>query len=1346
MKRIYVTLTGIMMMAGSMLAKEIPYLDKPNQTLNPSGNNVLKTMEELCQPSKAQSDLNINNVRTTILGGGDMWWDLNVARYEVPKGSNKHSMFAGALWLGGVDEGNQLKLAAMTYRQGGNDYWPGPLSTDGNASTNKEICDKYDRHWIVYRDEVETHKAWLDCRDDPNCNDGELFPGYESQIPQSIAEWPGNGIDGDLPYKLAPFIDRDQDGVYDPLVDYPAYDIRNEYDCRLKETDVLYGDQTIWWVYNDRGNVHSESQGSALGFEIRAQAFAFSTNDEVNNMTFYNYRILNKSTFRLANTYFSTWFDPDLGNATDDIIGSDIARGLGYCYNGDSDDEGALGYGLNPPAVGFDFFQGPFADYFDGIDNDRDGCVDGVRSTETGLCVPENPATGVNERIIMSGFMYYNNTSSAVSGNPSNASQFYNYMRSRWRNGFPLVIETPSGPGNSANGDGFIPDGSGTPTRYAYPGVSYDTTGAYKPDAPLPNGGWFESPANKLDKRGLHSAGPFSLAPGALNFITTGVVWERDLINNDLFASVEKVILADDKSQKLFDNCFQVLNGPDAPNVTIQELNQELILQLSYLPSSNNYKFLYNERDPLITANPGDVDSLLQINPNYFDYVFEGFQVFQLKNKDVSISDLYDPTQARLVAQCDIKNGYTQLINWEVDANLNQLVPQDMTLESNNSGIFMSFRFTEDAFATSVRALVNHREYYYTVLAYGVNEYQKFDPTNSPGGQRLPFLAGRRNIATYTAIPHIVNSEAFGTNQQANYGDGPEITRIAGIGNGAIDLELTPDVSEFVVDNFKIDYPVYQGGKGPVDIKVVDPLAIPDGNYTLAFTGDDETASWILTSDDGLLTVESDTTLEFFNEQIISELGLSITIVQPEAPGGDDEGVRKNGVISSEIVYSQTSKAWWQGVRDDKSYTPYNWILAGSNTTPTESPADWYPDFPGDEKGFFENIVDGTWGPAAYLSSLFREDRPSGSVFGLGPWPSGVVRPRIEDSHSIDVVITKDASKWTRVPVFELSEDAGLAEGGSAKLEMRNDTSYSVVGGTLVQDPNLEVGWSYFPGYAIDVETGERLNMAFGENSWLVAQNGNDMKWNPTDIAEIFPPDNVSGGYVFGGEHYIYVFSPSRRQGLSIIDNTYKGDDPTANPLYNEFKTLGTSPTSKSRVWGTLMWASVPLLRPGFSFDPYTELPTETKFKIRMTTQYGNRKVAANGTTDPGYPKFQFNTAGIATKTSQLDVATSALDLIRVVPNPYYGFSRYETSQLDNIVKITNLPPRCVITIYTTNGTMVRQIRKDNADTWAQWDLRNQYNVPISSGIYIIHIDAGDAGEKVLKWFGALRPVDLNSF
>ena len=83
------------------------------------------------------------------------------------------------------------------------------------------------------------------------------------------------------------------------------------------------------------------------------------------------------------------------------------------------------------------------------------------------------------------------------------------------------------------------------------------------------------------------------------------------------------------------------------------------------------------------------------------------------------IGDIYLPNQARLVAQVDVKNGITQLINWAVDPNLNQLVPQDMTLEANNGGINNSFTITEDVFATGDRTLINHKEYYFTVIRKG---------------------------------------------------------------------------------------------------------------------------------------------------------------------------------------------------------------------------------------------------------------------------------------------------------------------------------------------------------------------------------------------------------------------------------------------------------------------------------------------------------------------------------------------------------------------------------------------------------------------------------------------------
>ena len=47
------------------------------------------------------------------------------------------------------------------------------------------------------------------------------------------------------------------------------------------------------------------------------------------------------------------------------------------------------------------------------------------------------------------------------------------------------------------------------------------------------------------------------------------------------------------------------------------------------------------------------------------------------------------------------------------------------------------------------------------------------------------------------------------------------------------------------------------------------------------------------------------------------------------------------------------------------------------------------------------------------------------------------------------------------------------------------------------------------------------------------------------------------------------------------------------------------------------------------------------------------------------------------------------------------------------------------------------------------WDLKNNFGIPIASGLYIIHVATeidGEKREKVIKWFGTLRPIDLDTF
>ena len=107
----------------------------------------------------------------------------------------------------------------------------------------------------------------------------------------------------------------------------------------------------------------------------------------------------------------------------------------------------------------------------------------------------------------------------------------------------------------------------------------------------------------------------------------------------------------------------------------------------------------------------------------------------------------------------------------------------------------------------------------------------------------------------------------------------------------------------------------------------------------------------------------------------------------------------------------------------------------------------------------------------------------------------------------------------------------------------------------------------------------------------------------------------------------------------------------------------------------------------------------------------------------------------MATTQYSASKAETDVDLINIVPNPYYAYNSYERNALDTRVKITNLPEQAVITIYNVNGTLVRQLTKDSQETYMDWDIKNFAGIPVAAGIYIVHVKT-DVGEKVLKWFG----------
>ena len=1245
-----------------------------------------------CADATTQVDLDINNVRARLLGAGDFWWDLqNDAKYEIPKVDPStgvipvSSSFAGALWIGGIDAGGQLKIAAQTYRQSGNDFWPGPLDADG--TTEEATCNAYDRHWKINRTDIDGFfETILIYGGVPGvAQTGSLIP--ESDIPQIIREWPGVGNQYatgkagellDVQKDLAPFVDVNFDGIYSPeLGEYPDVD----------------GDQAIFWVYNDKGNIHTESGGDAIGVEVQALAFAFQTNDEINDMTFYRYKVINYATTALDSTYFGQWVDSDLGAYDDDWVGCDTTLSLGLCYNGDlNDGPTSPNYGANPPLFGTDFFQGPIK------------------------YVTEDGAIVDSFRLGMSAFLYYNNDFSVI-GNPEVAAHYYGYMSGTWKDGSPFT----------AGGNGY---GGTELSNYIFPSDPSDPTG------------WSECTESNppADRRYLQSSGPFTLLPGAKNEIVVGAIWVRPPVSGGCQTTFDLAKLADQKAQALFDADFELIGGPDAPDMNIRELDQEIVISLTNGATSNNIGEAYQETDPLLVSIISELpDSIIEENPNAADstFNFQGYKIYQLANAQVSPSEYTDVTKAKLIFQCDLKDGIDKIVNYDFDVNIGADVPELM-VDGNNEGIRHTFEITDDAFAEGNTKLINFKTYYFSVVSYAYNNFIQYDPTD-PNSQRRPYLEGRKNIKVYTAIPHKPDPENGGMVLNADYGDGPEITKLDGVGNGGYFQEL----NQATIDTMLLgadETPTYVGRKAPVDVMVYDPVRVPAADFELRLV--DSTNSnplnpdstwWVLTNLTENVSVVSDFPINFVNEQVITDWGLAVTVHNVLDPGGSTvagsfvEKEANNGLIGSSLTFADPNKAWLAGVPDNDG-TILDWIRCGI------AEDDVLPN--PDENQIFEGILGGTWSPTEVVA--FSTDAnpyvPLRSITGLRP------QIPIEETIGVDVVFTNDRSKWSRCIVVETGECETTR--GEIKLDMRQMNSRNIDG---TEDAS-EVGYSWFPGYAVDVETGTRLNLFFGEDGCAIQPDGRgrDMFWNPSDV---FFDENFNP--IYGGKHYLYV-AKTQYDGCENMHDSLEwvgGSKPETSVYKDIFKTV--------------VWISMPFLSQGFSSPVGStyEVPTETKVRLRVTEPYSNKFYTGQNF---GFPLYSFSTSNLAPTVNSTETASSALDLIRVVPNPYYAYSSYENSAIDNRIKITNLPNKCTISIFTLDGTLVKRFERDvladntgggelnskasNLDTSLEWDLKNEKNVPIASGMYIVHIDAGPLGERTVKWFGVMRPIDLDTF
>ena len=348
-----------------------------------------------------------NNNAAGIIGDEGIFFTNNsetVPGYEIPKGGGVSTIYAGSYWIGAEDINGTFHFSCARYAQNGlnSEIHSGPIANPYEYSSLAYSNQYLESIWRVTNIEIENH-----------------ILNYANQTytaPQSILTWPGNGdMALGVSSQLAPYIDVNSDGIYEPSEgDYP--DIR--------------GDEAVYVIMNDE----SSQELNALGIELHVMFYQYSNGNYINNTTFMNMKVYNRSNTDYFNYKQSLFLDFDIGNFSDDYIGCNIPNSVAFAYNADNVDEndaGNLGYGINPPCQGVVSLShdmnsfGYFTQSSSGIYND-------YLSSDTILWNFMNAQWGDNSPWLYGGLGYSGSagvtnspTNFLFSGNPNDANAWH---------------------------------------------------------------------------------------------------------------------------------------------------------------------------------------------------------------------------------------------------------------------------------------------------------------------------------------------------------------------------------------------------------------------------------------------------------------------------------------------------------------------------------------------------------------------------------------------------------------------------------------------------------------------------------------------------------------------------------------------------------------------------------------------------------------------------------------------------------------------------------------------------------------------------------------------------------
>ncbi|MBC8377508.1 MAG: hypothetical protein H8E26_15830 [FCB group bacterium] len=369
---------------------------------------------------------------------------------EWPAGSGKGAIFHSGIWvIGKID--NEISSAVAEYRS---EWTPGsiPYDTQTQLPTSDSPPNTTD-HQIYY------------------ISHGNSSDPLSENYNREYATWPVS--DGAPAHDGEYFTDLNGNELWETNESFEDFNRNGSYDApdgllvTGEDPPLFIGDTQAWYVMNDWDTTAHHNMWRTVPLGLESQVLIYTRSDDpiYENVQFQTVTLINKGGQTIDDAYYGYFIDCDIGSAHDDYAGCDTSLSLGYSYNGRANDRD---YGQTPPAVGYDFLQGPMIE-------------------SMGDTVWNNNIVFTQRRKLeMTSFELFRGGSARLYA-PSTALEAYNYMQ-----------------GLTAEGEHWHErfDDTQPVTNFLYPGD------------PVTGNGWTEYDDHPVgDRASLMSTGPFAIAP-----------------------------------------------------------------------------------------------------------------------------------------------------------------------------------------------------------------------------------------------------------------------------------------------------------------------------------------------------------------------------------------------------------------------------------------------------------------------------------------------------------------------------------------------------------------------------------------------------------------------------------------------------------------------------------------------------------------------------------------------------------------------------------------------------------------------------------------------------------------